>query len=453
MHHKEERALSAGHIRTLAVDIVERVFRMDAYADILLNEAFRRTVLSNQDRAFTAELVYGTLRWKGRLDWVLGRVAGPKWRHFPSRIRSLLETGLYQILFLDRVPDYASVNESVILAKRWKGQYWGNLVNAVLRQIIRNPDVTQPPDLEKDPVKSIAVGYSHPEWLVKKWLDRLGRERTLSLCAADNRRPVLSLRINRQRTTPEKMLELFAASGIDAENSGYLKEFIRVHRTGDIQQLPGFDEGYFTVQDESAGFPAYLVDPAPGEFIVDLASAPGGKATHMAELAGNRCRLVAVDNRFSRMAKVVENARRLALFNISCVVADGRSIALRRPVDKVLIDAPCTGLGTLQKRGELRWRKEEQDIEPLTRIQLELLQNGAKLVKKNGIMVYSTCTVLEEENEEVVAHFLSRNPNFTMESAERFVPESVVHENKTVRTWPDIHQMDGSFAVRLRRMA
>lgn len=437
--------------RHLAVHIVNRVFRSDSYADILLDEMLKRGDLSRQDSAFLAELVYGTLRWLARLDWILKQVYHGDWPRVPSMIRRTLEVGLYQILFLDKVPHYAVVNETVQIATEEKGIAWGRTVNAILREIVRHQDSFSPPSVESDPVLAISIRWSHPEWLVKKWVDELGVDRTLSLCEANNERPTLGVRVHPDHANRERVLKAFKALGIEAHPSALLDEFFTIEKAKGLVFSEPFKRGFFTIQDVSAGLVSHLVDPQPGERILDLCAAPGGKATHTAELGKDRVVVLAVDHRFARLQQLVENRDRLKLKHLYPVLADGRFFRVR-PVDKVLVDAPCSGTGVLRRRGEMRWRNTERSIPELVLLQKRLLESGAESIQKGGILVYSTCSVLKEENEGVVVPFLENHSDFKVEDARLFVPSDVVSDRGFIETWPDRHGCDGSFAVRLKKV-
>ncbi len=437
--------------RHLVIQILDQIFRSRSFADQVLDSYLRRKKLSPQDRALACDLVYGILRWQKWLDWVLQKTYHGNWVKVPKKVRFALEIGLYQILFLDRVPDHAAVNESVEIAVEAMGTVWGRVVNAMLREILRRPELLVPPDMEADPIKAIAVKWSHPEWLVKKWIDLWGVERTLSLCRANNERPSINIRINRMKTDRATLHETLLGLDVQAKSSQLLDDFLILEKGGTLLQSDLFREGFVSVQDVSAGLVAVLMDPRPGDRIVDLAAAPGGKSMYMAELTGDRAIIMAVDNHHQRIKKVRENQKRLGLRHIHPVVADGRDMGSRQ-VDKVLVDVPCSGLGVIRRRGELRWRRQPDDIIKIVEHQKALLKAGAGLVKPDGVLVYSTCTILPEENENVLEDFLDQHPHFTVDDARRFVPPRIVNKQGFIQTWPDRHGIDGSFAVRLKRM-
>ena len=436
--------------RRLAVRILDRVFRSNSYADILLDSAFHKELLEAKDRALATELVYGTLRWWKKLDWILERTFRGNWQDVPDPVRRTLEIALYQILFLDRVPAYAAVDEAVRISVEFQGGKWKGTVNAILRTLIRNPEMSQVPDDSGDPVKTISLQWSHPQWLVEQWISRFGKERTVGICRADNDRPGISIRINPLRAEPSGVLKELESRGISAEPNPYLKEFISFEKAGDVTALEGFREGRFTVQDPSAGLVAHLIDPKPGESILDLAAAPGGKTTHIAELSSDRAMITARDVHFRRLLQVAENVRRLGHHSITTEAGDGRNPA-GRLFDKVLVDAPCSGMGVLRRRPELKWRRIPEDIAGLASIQRALLESAAVSLKTGGILVYSTCTVVERENREVLQEFLGSHGEFEIENSGRFVHPDLVSDSGFIETWPDAHGMDGSFAVRMKK--
>jgi 16S rRNA (cytosine967-C5)-methyltransferase len=436
--------------RELAYRILLRWAQTSSYVDHILSEMLGRANLSAADRSLVTEIVNGVVRWKGKLDWILSQLFRGDYARSSPKLQTILRLGLYQLLLLEKVPEYAAVSEAVLLAKK-EAPAWGRLVNAVLRSYLREPDRIVFPRLEDDPVAAISVSQSHPEWLVRRWLRRLGLEETIRLCEANNRRPAVSVRVNLRRSSREEVADELRAMGISV-SEGVIASFLRIEQAGDVQRLPAFIEGKLTVQDESAGLAVLLLAPEPGETVLDLCAAPGGKSTFLAELANEKARVVAVDRDLRRARLVRENSGRLRLQRIFVLVADARNFTARA-VDRVLLDAPCSGLGVLAKRSDLRWRRSEAQIAELSKLQLELLENAAAQVRPGGVVVYSTCTIEPEENEEVIERFLTAHQNFELEPATNFVPKEFVDKEGFVRTYPHVHGMDGSFAARLRRKA
>jgi 16S rRNA (cytosine967-C5)-methyltransferase len=436
--------------RLLAIQILNRILKTDAYADILLDHAYRKYSLSFQDRSLTTELVMGTLRWLGRIDWILQHTYAGAWDRIPEMIRRDMEIALYQILYTDRIPVYAAVNEAVDIAKVEGGNVWGRRVNGVLRECVRQHQHFEFPSIEENPIESISVQWSHPAWLVKKMIDLWGVKKTISICQANNERPQVSIRMNLLRNNKDQILTFLYKEKIEFVDSDILDEFLVIKKLDNLLQTEMFHKGWFSVQDMSAGLVGHLVQPQQRDRILELAAAPGGKTSHMAEISGDRANIFSMDINLTRMRKLVQNQKRLGLEFIYPFIADGRYVSVGT-FDKVLLDAPCSGLGVLRKHPEIRWRCTTEQINQLKKNQKALLETAHRHVKKDGILVYSTCTILPEENEEMISYFLQIHPEYTIDYAADFVDRRVVNEGGLIKTWPDEHDMDGSCAVRLRK--
>lgn len=440
------RTLFAGP-RGTAVKIINRIERSDAYLDKLLDAELKSDELSNQDKALLAELVHGVIRWQGKLDWLLNRFTHGNFSKSETHVKNALRVALYQILFLDRLPHYAAVNEAVEFVKRLRGDKAAGLVNAVLRNIIRNLQNLQWPKPEEDLVQYLSINYSHPIWLIKRWLNRFGKEETEKLLIGNNEIPSLMLRVNKLKIQPSEFLSILDQNQIPYQGSSFLDYFIKVKSLSGIAQLDIFKKGYFSIQDESAALPVLLLAPHPGDTVIDMCAAPGGKTTHIAELMSNQGTIIAMDKYEYKLSLIKQSCERLGLTNVNAIVADSAHFE-NTPVDKVLVDAPCSGLGVLRKKPDIKWKREQDDITKLTNLQERLLENAAKLVKPNGILVYSTCTTEPEENEQMVQSFLHKHPEFIVDDASKFVNKSVVTPEGYVTTLPHRHHLDGSFAVR-----
>ncbi len=445
----ERNHLFAG-ARGTAVKVLNRVERTDSYLERVLDSELKSGDLSDVDKGLLNELAHGVLRWQNRLDWVLNGFSHGNFAKSEINVKNALRVALYQILFLDRVPHSAAVNEAVEFVKRIRGEKPAGLVNAVLRNILRNLDGIRYPDPAEDRLQYLSVYYSHPSWLVRRWVDRFGEEEAQKLLIANNERPSLSLRINRLKVEPGEFLRMLDEQRISYRGSEYLGHFVRARGLSRIGQMDLFRAGYFTIQDESAALPALLVDPRPGERVLDLCAAPGGKTTAMSEMMQNQGEIIAVDRYDAKIAQIRGAAERLGLKNVTAVVADALTFDCE-PVDRVLIDAPCSGTGILTKKPDIKWKREARDIPALARIQSDLMENGARLVRPGGVMVYSTCSIEPEENEQIFRGFLGRHPEYRLEDAREFVSKALVTEEGSVATYPHRHGMDGSFAVRLCR--
>jgi 16S rRNA (cytosine967-C5)-methyltransferase len=434
--------------RGTAVKVLNRVERTDSYLDKVLDAELRSGELNDLDKGLLTEVVHGVLRWQNRLDWVLNGFSHGNFSKSEINVKNILRVSLYQILFLERVPHSAAVNEGVEFIKRIRGEKPAGLVNAVLRNIIRNIEGIRYPDPAEDLVQYLAVFYSHPHWMVKRWLDRFGRESTERLLMSNNERPSMALRVNRLKISPADFRARLDAQQINYTVSEHLPHFVRVKTLSGIAQMDLFKNGMFTIQDESAALPCQLLDPQPGQRIIDLCAAPGGKSTNIAEIMGNTGEIVALDKYEAKLQLIRASAERLGVKIIDLRTADASTF--EGPLaDRVLLDAPCSGLGTLAKKPDMKWKRDISDIRKLTAIQGALLENAARLVKPGGAIVYSTCTIEPEENADVITAFLEGHPEFSLDRAEKYLPAAVVSPEGFVTTLPHVHFMDGSFAARL----
>jgi 16S rRNA (cytosine967-C5)-methyltransferase len=451
---KARASAPAKSSRAVAADILHAVETRRAFADILLDRSLQASGLSAPDRALATEIVYGTLRWRGRIDWTLGLLTRKPLDDMDAYLKNVLRVTLYQVLFLDRVPAYAAVNEAVELAKRYGGRRAAGLVNAIARGSLRGKN--RRASLDGDRVRQLAVLWSHPEWLVKKWLDYFGADEIEALLKADNDEPPLILRANRLKTTREELIGKLREAGIEAEAAPRAPQAIRIRGGASIARLPGFEEGLFFVQAEASQLVALLLDPKPGERVWDASAAPGGKATHLAELMNDAGEIVATDISARGIDRLRENLARLRIASIRPVVADAADAPpddLAAPYDRILADLPCTGLGTLRSHPEAKWLKSEADLRRLSQIQKKILDRVSAYLKPGGTLVYSTCTLTREENEDVVGDFLQRHKEYTLEDAAQFLPAGAktMARGKYFMALPHRHDTDGFFAARMRK--
>jgi 16S rRNA (cytosine967-C5)-methyltransferase len=434
--------------RGTAVKIINRVERTDSYLDKVLDAELRSSELSDPDKGLLNELVHGVLRWQHRLDWVLNGFSHGNFAKAEINVKNTLRVALYQILFLDRIPHSAAVNEGVEFIKRIRGEKPAGLVNAVLRNIIRNLDGIRYPDQAEDRLQYLAVYQSHPQWLVRRWVERFGYEETEKLLIVNNERPGLSLRINRLKIEPGGFLQQLDQQQISHTASRYLGYFVRVRGLTRIGQMDLFRNGMFTIQDESGALPCLLLDPKPGHRVIDLCAAPGGKTTNLAEMMNNEGEILAIDKYEAKLPLIKGSCDRLGVKNVRLMAADASTLEAD-PADRVLLDAPCSGLGVLAKKPDIKWKRDSADLITLGRIQMDLLENAARLLKPGGVLVYSTCTMEPEENQDIVKSFLAKHPEFVLEDAQQFVGRDLVGSEGYIETFPHRHGMDGSFAARL----
>ncbi len=448
---KPRRPARPKSAREIALIVLFHVDTRKAFADLLLNRELREASLDARDTAFATELVNGTLRWRARLDWILGRFVRAGLDTLTPWTLNVLRLGVYQLAFLDKVPPHAAVAESVELAKRYTNPGAAGLVNAVLRKFLREGGAVPDPEaVLPEPAEALSTAFSHPQWLVERWLRRLGPEETRAFLIADNRPAPVSLRVNPLHTDRETLRQALLAHGVEVETAPYSRLSLRVNGNIVLAALPEFAAGHFFVQDESETLVGELLAPEPGETVLDLAAAPGGKATQIQETRDSKGFLLAVDVQKSRLARVRENVVRIGVEHVGIVCADGRDLALARPVDRVLIDAPCSGLGVLRRRADARWRKTEASMRALMPLEQDLLAAASTHVRPGGVLVYSVCSTEPEEGRSPVKSFLESHPDFELEDAASFVPAEVVTDG-CLLLYPHRHGTDGAFAARMRR--
>jgi 16S rRNA (cytosine967-C5)-methyltransferase len=368
-------------------------------------------------------------------------------------IKNTLRVALYQILFLNKIPDYAAVNEATEFIKRISTQKHADVVNGLLRTIIRTKDELVYPTREIDEVKYLGIMQSHPNWMVKRWIHRFGFDEAEQLAEANNKRPILTIRINDLKISREDFLKRLSEKNIIYRFCRYLDNFITLRLMSKIYLDEDFREGYYTVQDESAGLVSVLLAPEEDDLILDMCSAPGGKATHIAQLLKNKGKIIAVDKYDGKIRTMKENAERLGVKNIELVQDDANDfqndVITTQRFDKILLDAPCSGLGVLSKKPDIRWKREPEDIIRLSKYQKNLLCNAAKYLKPGGVIVYSTCTIEPEENMDIIRDFLANNPDFKIDDASKYISKELVNAEGCIETYPHRQNIDGSFAARL----
>jgi 16S rRNA (cytosine967-C5)-methyltransferase len=443
-------------VRQIATEILLKVDRRKAYADLLLDHVLRNAPIVDRDRALLTELVYGTLRWRGKIDAHLKLYLNRSLTDTDPLIRNLLRVTLYQLLFLDKVPDYAAVYEAVKLAKAHGGRKVAGFVNGVLRNFLRKKDKTA--DAQRNDWETVLpTEYSHPQWLVKKWLDYLGRKETEALMRANNEISPLVLRVNSCKSSREALIALLLKNGVSAVATRWSPVGVWVKSGLPVDQLSGFQEGFFQVQGEASQLVCYLLSPQKGERILDACAAPGGKTTHIAELMADTGEVIALDKSEKGIKRIRENIARLGLASLCAATTDASHqlpVELRGPYNRILVDAPCSGLGTLRSHPEIKWHRNESDIKRLSQLQRHIVDQVVHYLKPGGVLVYSTCTLTQDENEDVVEDFLEHHKEFVLDDAASYLPEAAVSlvRGSYYMALPHRHNTDGFFAVRMRKL-
>ncbi|HAA03578.1 MAG TPA: 16S rRNA (cytosine(967)-C(5))-methyltransferase RsmB [Syntrophobacteraceae bacterium] len=443
--------------RTLAYQLLLHTDRNLSHPDRLIRTMLERYPhLDERERALFTELVYGVLRWQGRLDWHIDQLSATKPRKILPAIRILLRLGLYQILFLDRIPHHAAVNEAVTLARATQPSHLAGFVNGILRSAIRRGGEWDWPPAERQPAEFLSVTQAHPTWLVRRWLQELGLAETEALCKANNQVAPMVLRINPLKADESMVFTWCQDKGIRAEPSPILPGAIRLTSPRqDIGVSEIHRQGWVQIQDEASQLVGQLVAPRPGEQVLDLCSGFGAKATHLAAIMENRGSIVAVDSSAWKLEQLKENAQRQGMDIIRVVATNilEWNESTRQEFDRVLLDAPCTGLGTLRRNPDIKWRRHPKDPYRFSQLQGQLLHRAAIFVKHGGVLVYATCTLLREENEAVVEQFTAQHPEFLLEEGGTppLNKASSAMDGRHLKTWPHRHDTDGFFAVRWRR--
>ena len=474
--------------RQIAFLALREVHRRGAFADAALDRAFGNSQLNDLDRRLVTELVYGSVRRMRSIDFIIDKLATKKSSQQPPELRTILHLGLYQLEYLNQIPPSAAVNTTVQLAKENGFSGLSSFVNGLLRKYSRltlptppyqggaksvanspqQPETkttsNSPPyqggaggglnslKLPENPVERLGILHSFPDWLVELWLEQIGETETEQLCEWFNQSPTIDLRINPLKSSIAQIETAFKSQNISVSRIPHLPQALRLNGTiGAIQNLPGYSEGWWTIQDSSAQLVTHLLGPQPGETIIDACAAPGGKTTHSAELMQDEGTIYACDKTASRLKKLKENADRLQMKSIKIHTGDSRHFPeFVNLADRVLLDAPCSGLGTLHRRADARWRHTPENIQQQSQLQSELLANAATFVKSGGLLVYATCTIHPLENETVIRSFLDSNPHWQIEPPTIDLPVPPSPEG-WVKVWPHRNQMDGFFMVRLKQ--
>ncbi len=406
--------------REIAARILGKRRFSDEYTETLLERALAPARLSSSDRGLTQELVFGIIRWQETLDWLIARKT--QGRTQKPGLQDLLRLGLYQIFWLDRIPDHAAVHETVEQAKRDGFGSQAGFVNAVLRGYLRETEETRAL-LNELKTSQPALGYSHPEWLVTRWQKQFGNERTRQLLESNNTPPKTFARLNSLRTDATKLIEAWRNENVDYD-------FVTRDWTGEnlmfelkshppLTTLESFQKGWFYIQDPSTVLAVRELDPRPGETILDLCAAPGGKTTFIAQLMNNEGRIIAHDNVPDRLKLIQDNITRLG---VTCVELASSINHQPSTINRILVDAPCSNTGVLRRRVDLRWRIQPEEIERLRATQLDLLQKSAARLKPGGTLVYSTCSLEPEENTALAQQFLATQPGFKLERERQLLP-------------------------------
>jgi len=453
--------MTSKNSRQIALEALRLIQRRNAYADVALDCTLARarqddTVLPESDRRLITELVYGCTRRQKTLEAVLQNFLQKPIAKLPPDLLIILQIGVYQLFFLDRIKPSAIVHTTVELVKENNLKGLSGFTNGVMRSILRAKEKEDILANITDP----ASFYSFPEWLIELWQKEFGQAAIANICNWFNQTPHLDLRVNLLHTTRDQVLAAFAEAEIDAQPIPHLPEGIRVAQgAGDVSKLPKFKEGWWSVQDASAQLVTYLLDPQPNETIIDACAAPGGKTTHISDRLKNTGKVYALDRLANRLKKVEQNIARLGITNVQTLEIDCREFDADKVLeglpnhkcDRVLLDVPCSGLGTLHRHADARWRQTPEEPYKLAKTQVEILERATQWVKPEGVIVYSTCTLHPAENEEVITQFLENHPDWQIVPPDANNPAAYfVSDQGWVKVLPHEHDMDGFFMAKLQ---
>ena len=448
--------------RKIILEVLDRVENQNSYLNILLPSFFKKYKPGDLDKSLIQEISYGVIRFRKRLDWIIYQFLFSKKKKLPLTIQNILRMGFYQVLYLEKIPDYAIVNESVELAKQSPYPAYSSMVYAVLRNAIRQSVTINWPDTEKEPVKYVSVYYSFPEWLVERWINRFSLEMCVRICEASNTRPDLTLRINSLKTNmPQFQKELYQLK-IPFQKSQHLPDTaVTIEGYSNITQTPLFQKGLFSIQDESSILATEFLGPIPGDTIIDMCSGPGGKTTHISQILQNKGKVIAFEINQRRLKMVMEESRRLGIENIFPVLMDSRNLNKEYlgKADRILVDAPCSGTGVIRKKPDLKWKKwSTEHFNELNQIQKELLDIAALYLKPGAELLYSTCSMEKEENDDVIVKFIKKHPNFTIQDSSSFIHKKGIVRFKTkikeaIQLIPGYSgpNIDGFYMVKLKK--
>jgi len=435
--------------RAIATKILHKIERTGSYPDKLLAFELNNPDLKPEDKALLVEIVMGVTRWKAKLDWVLVGFFHGDYQKCFNYIKNALRIGLYQILFLDRIPNSAAIDESVEIVKRKQGPKTGGLVNGVLRNIARNIDNIRYPKEYEDWAFHISVMQSFPKWMVVRWIDRFGKDETLELLKAFNQKPITHFRVNTSKLSVDELIQIFNDNNVEYNQSPYMPESFNLSDTSiRIANSDLFKNGKVAIQDTSSSLVSKLAAPVKGSVVLDACAAPGGKTCHLAELMENDGLIIAIDKFHGRLKSIVENYERLGLNIIKYKASKIEEYTNDKKFDLILTDVPCTGHGTISKRPDIKWNSTDTSLHDLMKIQRRILESASKFVKDGGVLVYSTCSIEKDENESNIEWFLENHPEFQLDPAENYLHEGVCKDGYLL-TLPHIHNMDGAFAARL----
>ena len=437
--------------REIAYKVLLDIEKNKNYSNMAINKHFKDVKLSNQDRGLATEIIYGVIENKYYIDYMIDKLSKVKTNKMEIYVKTLLRMGIYQIMFLNSISDYAAVNETVNLAKKKNSKVSG-FINGILRNVIRQKETIGEIKV-KDDVDYLSIKYSYDKWMIRNWMIHFGREFTEELLEANSQRPSIYLRTNTSKITRDELIEKLEEQNIKASKVNVVDEAIKVENLKDIENNTLYKEGLFTVQDISSMLVGKVMNPKENSLALDVCSAPGGKTTHMATLMNNTGQVVSRDIYEHKLKLIKASCKRLGLTNVDIQEFNGLSLDKESigKFDYVLADVPCSGLGIIRRKPEIKY-KEKEEFRDLPPIQKKILENASKYVKKGGTLIYSTCTIQDNENIDVINEFLQKNKNFELAPIDEVKVDLDNQEKGYMKIYPNVHEMDGFFISKLIRV-
>ena len=434
--------------REIAFNILMDVYLNGAYSNLAIKNHLSDNT-NSQDENLVREIVYGTLENEIYINYILAKASKIKIKKIHPKILIILKMGIYQLVFMDRIPDSAAVNESVNLAKKYGHKGTIGFANGILRNITRNKEEFMEISV-KNRSEYISIKYSHPKWMVDRWVKEFGEDFTEDLCMINNSKPELNIRVNNLKTTKDKLKKALEGKEFWIRDGKYAEDTIIIENPSRITELKEFKLGHFFIQDESSTLVGQIMDPKPGSIVLDICSAPGGKATHIAEIMENKGQVLTSDIHENKLGLIKENAKRLGIKIIETKSSDAskRDESLVDIADYLLIDAPCSGFGLIRRKPEIKWNRKEEDINELVNIQYQILNNAKDYLKVGGTLIYSTCTIENDENINMINKFLDENKNFKLVNIEGNLENKddiTTLKDGYFQLYPHIHGTDGFF--------
>lgn len=440
--------------REIAFSILDDIYNKGAFSNITLEKHLKEK--SKRKQNFIREMVYGVLENDIFLEYIISKTSKIRIKKIHKPILIILKMGIYQIFFMDSVPSSAAVNESVILAKKYGNKGSVGYVNGMLRNISRNKEELGDTDID-DPRKRISVKYSHPSWIVDKWIEEYGIKFTEDLCRSNNEKPKLNITVNTLKTSRDDLKSKLEKKGFEIRESKYSADSLIIENPFKISETKEFKDGEFTIQDESSALVAQIMNPEPGSIVIDVCSAPGGKSVHIAQKMQNKGRIISRDIHEHKLNLIRKNTERLGIDIIETEIYDAEEIddSLINLADYVLVDAPCSGLGLIRRKPEIKINKTQEDINSLSNLQFKILNNAKNYLKVGGTLIYSTCTLGKRENMDIVDKFLKENKEFSKLDLSGPIKNKLDMpslERGYIELYPNIHGTDGFFIAKMKKI-